>query len=303
MAVFLLVDLMTEPHDEYDSPWKDILEAYFQDFMQFFFPHIYEDIDWSRGYDFLDQELQQVVRDAELGKRLADKLVKVWKLSGEETWVLVHIEIQSQEESKFSSRMFVYYYRLRDKYNQKIASLAILGDERETWRPQPFREELWGCRVQFEFPIIKLLDYEPRWTELEASRNPFAVAVMAHLKTKETRNDAQARKEWKFRLTRRLYEQGYERQDILNLFRFLDWMLELPEGLKQAFRTELAQYEQERQMPYITSIEQMGIEKGKEEERRTIALNLLKQNVTLETIAQATGLTIAQLQALQAENQ
>ena len=213
---------MIEQRDEFDSPWKDILEAYFQDFMLFFFPQIHEDIDWSRGYDFLDQELRQVVRDAELGTRLTDKLVKVWKLSGEESWVLAHIEIQSQEERNFSDRMFVYFYRLRDKYNQKIASLAILGDERETWRPQPFQQSLWGCEVSFRFPTIKLLDYGSRWAELEASRNPFAIAVMTHLKTKETRQDAQARKDWKFRLTRRLYELGYERQDILNLFRFID---------------------------------------------------------------------------------
>lgn len=43
---------MTEPRDEFDSPWKDILEAYFQQFMQFFFPQIHNDVDWSRGYDF-----------------------------------------------------------------------------------------------------------------------------------------------------------------------------------------------------------------------------------------------------------
>lgn len=294
---------MTEPRDEFDSPWKDILEAYFQNFMQFFFPQIHDDIDWNRGYDFLDQELRQVVRDAELGKRLIDKLVKVWKLSGEETWVLAHIEIQSQAESQFSDRMFVYYYRLRDRYNRPIASLAILGDERATWRPQPFREELWGCEATFRFPIIKLLDYESRWAELEASQNPFAIAVMAHLKTKETRNDAIARQEWKFRLTRQLYEQGYERQDILNLFRFLDWMMELPEGLKQAFWANLEQYEQERQMPYVTSIEQMGIEKGKEEERRSLALKMLQENIPLDTIARITELTIAQLQQLQVNQQ
>jgi hypothetical protein len=297
---------MTELRDQFDSPWKEILEVYFEDFLLFFFPQIHAEIDWSRGYDFLDQELAQVVRDAELGKRLADKLVKVWKLSGEESWVLVHIEIQSQEESRFGERMFVYYYRLRDKYDLPIASLAILGDERDTWRPQPFQDELWGCRVQFEFPIVKLLDYMPFWTQLESDRNPFAIVVMAHLKTKETRNDSVARKEWKFKLTRMLYERGSERQDIINLFRFIDWILELPEDLKRSFRDQLEAYERERQMPYVTSIERMGIEQGIEqgEDRATqkIALNLLRKNIPLETISEATGLTIEQLQQLQLNN-
>jgi hypothetical protein len=289
---------MTELRDQFDSPWKEILEVYFEDFMLFFFPQVHAEIDWSRGYDFLDQELAQVVRDAELGKRLADKLVKVWKLSGEETWVLVHIEIQSQKESQFGERMFVYYYRLRDKYDLPIASLAILGDEWETWRPEPFETELWGCEVSFRFPIIKLLDYLPRWAELEASQNPFAIVVMAHLKTKETRNNPLARKEWKFNLTRLLYERGYERQDIINLFRFIDWILELPFELKRSFRDELEEYERENQMPYVTSIERMGIE----QERQKIALKMLQENMPLDVIARITELTIEQLQQLQLNN-
>jgi hypothetical protein len=165
--------------------------------------------------------------------------------------------------------------------------------------------------VSFRFPIIKLLDYLPRWAELEASQNPFAIVVMAHLKTKETRNDGAARKEWKFKLTRMLYERGYERQDILNLFRFIDWILELPEDLKRSFRDELEEYERERQMPYVTSIERMGIEqgieqgieKGRDRERQAIALNLLRKNIPLETIAEATGLAIEQLQQLQASQE
>jgi hypothetical protein len=83
-----------EPQDDYDSPWKEALERYFAAFMAFFFPQAHADIDWARGHEFLDKELQQVVRDAELGRRLADKLVKVWRRSGEEAWVLAHIEVQ-----------------------------------------------------------------------------------------------------------------------------------------------------------------------------------------------------------------
>ena len=40
-------------------------------------------------------------------------------------------------------------------------------------------------------------------------------------------------------------------------------------------------------------------EKGMLKERETIALNLLRKNVDLETIVECTGLTIVQLQQLQ----
>jgi hypothetical protein len=295
---------MTEFRDEYDLPWKDVVEARFEDFMSFFFPQIHDEIDWSRGYEFLDQELSQVVRDAELGKRLADKLVKVWTKSGDETWVLLNIEIQSQEESNFSDRIFTYYYRLRDRYNVPIVNLVILGDERSTWRPDSFQAAKWGCEVDFRFPIVKLLDYEAHWEDLEASRNPFAIVVMAHLKTKATRKDFGARREWKFRLTRMLYERDYSRQDILTLYRFLDWILELPDELKQGFRNDLKRYEEEKQMPYVTSIERMGIAEGLAqglERQRSMLLRPLNRKVGLlpeGTIAQISQLSTDQLDDL-----
>ena len=68
---------MSELHDDFDSPWKTAIEEYFEEFMQFFFPIAYTDINWNRGYQFLAKELQQVVQDAALGLRHADKLVQV----------------------------------------------------------------------------------------------------------------------------------------------------------------------------------------------------------------------------------
>jgi hypothetical protein len=50
---------------EYDSPWKEALDVYFEQFLAFFFPLVHRDVDWSRGYEILDKELQQVVREAE----------------------------------------------------------------------------------------------------------------------------------------------------------------------------------------------------------------------------------------------
>jgi hypothetical protein len=51
-------------------------------------------------------------------------------------------------------------------------------------------------------------------------------------------------------------------------------------------------------MDYVTTVEQIGMEKA----THTIALNLLKQDVPIEVIVQATGLTIAKIKKLQANN-
>lgn len=72
-------------YDDFDSPWKEALEQYFQEFTAFFFPQAFADIDWDKGYEFLDKELQQIARDAAVGQRHVDKLVKLWRLGGDET--------------------------------------------------------------------------------------------------------------------------------------------------------------------------------------------------------------------------
>ncbi len=130
------------------------------------------------------------------------------------------------------------------------------------WRPSEFGYTLFGCQVNLTFPTVKLLDYAPRWEELAASRNPFAVVVMAHLKTLATHGDAPARLCWKLNLIRSLYNGGYSKSDILELFRIIDWLMALPEDLTYSFAEALERFEEERQMPYVTSIERHGIEKG-----------------------------------------
>ncbi|GAA6618079.1 transposase [Scytonema sp. NUACC26] len=253
---------MTEQQANYDSPWKEALDLYFEACIAFFFPQVHAEIDWQRGYEFLDKELQQVVREAETGRLFVDKLVKVWRREGTEAWVLLHLEIQSQVDSNFPKRMYKYNYRLFDRYDQTIVSLAILGDTDMSWRPQDYSYELWGCRISLQFPIIKLLDYETRWTELEESRNPFAVLVMAHLRTQATTKDPQGRLQWKLSLVKRLYELGYTKDNILQLFRLIDWMMGLPKNLEQVFDNEIMSYEGAETMPYITSVERVGMLKA-----------------------------------------
>ncbi len=247
---------------EYDSPWKDIIGNYFPEFMEFFFPSAYGEIDWSRKYEFQETELQQVRPKAEIGKRVADKLAKVWLKNGDELWGMVHIEVQNQRKTAFAKRMYTYNHRIGDLYNCQVASFAVLTDADAGWRPTQFSQQLLGCEITFNFPIAKLLDYKQRWQELEESRNPFAIVVMAHLKAQETQGQQQERKRWKLSLIRRLYQGGYEREEIINLFKFIDWVIQLPKELETEFWQEVNQFQEEKQMQYITSVERIGIEKG-----------------------------------------
>jgi hypothetical protein len=250
------------PATDFDSPWKEALDRYFEPCIAFFFPHIHAEIDWSRGYEMLDKELQPIVRQARHGRRYVDKLVKVWLKNGDQRWLLIHIEVQASKEGVFPKRMYVYNHRIFDRYDQEVISLAILADDDPDWRPNRYEYSRWGFRTGTEFPIVKLLDYAPKYQALEADPNPFAVVVLAHLKALETRRSPAERHVWKVRLVKGLYERGKDPEDVRRLFAFIDWVMELPKPLDHLFWNEIDEYQQEKRMPFITIAERVGMEKG-----------------------------------------
>ncbi len=84
--------------------------------------------------------------------------------------------------------------------------------------------------------------------------------------------------------------------------KFVDIYLQLDVKEKRAFQAEIARLElnqKEQIMETMTSWEREGLEKA----TQSIALNMLRKKMDIETIAEVTGLTIAQLQKLQADQQ
>jgi hypothetical protein len=292
-----------------DSPWKSILRAYFPEAIEFFFPTIAKLIDWESPPVFLDKEFEQLSPNAEVGKRYADQLVRVQLKRGDSLMLLLHLEIQASKEKNFAERMLIYAMRIFDRFNQLPVSLAILCDSNSTWRPKDYLLTSPGSSLEFNFTAIKLLDYSEQWEALESNPNPFAVVVMAHLKAQETKNKAQERKNWKFQLVRGLYDRSYNRSQILDLFRFIDWVIVLPEGLSDSFWNDLKTYEEERKMTYVTSVEKIGIKIGRQEgiqegratTQKEIALKMLAKGMSAEDIASLTELPIEQIHELQSQ--
>jgi len=123
------------PVDDFDSPWKEALRVYLPQALALFLPQIHAQIDWARSPVFLEKELQQVAPRGARGLLLVDQLVRVWRLGGDETWVLIHLEVQSQPDPSFAERMFGYFTRIHDRFHRPVVSVAILADERARWRP------------------------------------------------------------------------------------------------------------------------------------------------------------------------
>lgn len=256
------------PADDYDTPWKDAVTRYFPEFMAFYFHEAYTEIDWQRPHVFLEQELAQVVRDAELGNRRVDKLVRVSKCGGGEEWVFVHIDVQSAFDRHFAERVFTYNYRIDDRYRRPVASLALLADGRSNWRPSHFGYAAFGCETGIRFPSVKLNDFAPELDRLLLHPNVFALVTAAHLLTQQTKGRDVQRHEAKWRLSRMLYERDWDRQRVVDLFNIIDWMMRIPDSLQRKLMRDISELERTRDMPYINSFERAGLEQGRKEGRQ-----------------------------------
>jgi len=248
--------------DAYDSPWKEAVERYFSQFLHFYFPQVHAEIDWCKPYIFLDKELLAIFSEAELGPRFVDKLVRVTRRSGATEWIYLHLEIQGTQQDQFAERMFIYHYRLYDKYRKPIASLALLTDDRTNWRPDNFGYDVCGCQLKLRFPIAKLIDWSSSDEQLADNHNPFAFITRAHLKTMSTRHQPLQRYSHKRQLLLDLHRHGWNRRTAFDLYKILDWMMRLPDDLDKALWEDVKKTEEGQQMRYVSSFERILMDQG-----------------------------------------
>jgi hypothetical protein len=57
-------------------------------------------------------------------------------------------------------RLFIYHYRIFDKYGVSPITLAILGDTNRKWRPTSYHYQSLGCGITFHFRICKTIDFK-----------------------------------------------------------------------------------------------------------------------------------------------
>ena len=88
------------------------------------------------------------------------------------------------------------------------------------------------------------------------------MVVLAHLKTLEAADDPEVRRGWMVRLVKGLYSRGYGAEQVRQLYRLIDGMMTLPKPLAELAWQEIHDFERDKNMPYITTAERVGLEKG-----------------------------------------
>ncbi|MCP4365042.1 MAG: hypothetical protein GY800_07045 [Planctomycetes bacterium] len=63
-------------------------------------------------------------------------------------------------------------------------------------------------------------------------------------------------------LTKELYRRNYTKEQVVRLYRFIDYILTLPTPKALQFKKELELFEEGRKMPYVTSTEMIAREEG-----------------------------------------
>jgi hypothetical protein len=250
---------------ETDNPWKQGLDELFPLALAFFLPEDAATVAWARDHESLETELRPMLPAAQTGVGHVDKLVKLWRSQTAEGEILqegaeeedyYHFEVQYRKEDDFAKRMSDYNDAARVYLHHHVLAVAILGDEDPDWNPEVYVWRKGRCALTFQFHVIKLLKWRGKEQELFSHDNPFALFVLAHLLILPTRDDEEARADWKLRLWRRACEHKMEEQDRSCLLRLIDWMLLLPQERNRALLRQFSAWREENPMPFVSVFEQ-----------------------------------------------
>ena len=164
---------------DHDQIFKQLIEAFFREFMELFCPAEAKWIDFGQVEFLREEHFTDIPRG---DRRQLDLVAKVGLKAGGQKFVLVHTEFESEKEPDFPRRMFRYYCQLFLRHDTDIVPIVVFTDDARWKTPVPDHFELGVAGktfVQFDYHLIKLkaLDYR----QFLDSNNPLAYALMAKM--------------------------------------------------------------------------------------------------------------------------
>lgn len=229
---------MAKPID-YDALLKDFITDFFPEFIAFANPELYEAIDWSKGYVFLEQELINAFRGKWKipGKRKhTDKLVKVQLKTDETLYIFIHAEFQHQPEPGFGRRMYEYRALIGLRYGiENITAIAVFTGASPPEEEQHYQRSTFGTTIDYTFKSIVAVNLDEQEL-IEASDNPFAIAMLAALYAQRSRNDPKFRLALKSKLFTLVRSKDIPFDKIIKMLIFVRDFVNLPQRFENEFQ-------------------------------------------------------------------
>ena len=161
----------------HDRLFKELFSTFFAEFMELFFPDVYQAIDFNY-VKFLSEEIYTDVIRGET--RIVDVLIET-KLKNEDALIIVHFESQAQYQENFSERMFIYFSRLFEKYRRKIIPIAIFSYKEMRNEPTSYEMSLPFMKIlNFNYCTVELR--KKNWRDYIQQNNPVAAALLSKMK-------------------------------------------------------------------------------------------------------------------------
>ena len=220
-----------------DEPWKAATEDLTPDYLEFVFPDVYAEIDWSVPPIFLDKEIPSRIKGRR--SKYVDKFLLVQLLNGDKRMLLIHIEFESHPRAGTTpERMFRYFYLLREiqpaKYRYPITALVMYVGKDVPTVYDRYEYEAFGTRLTYQFNTYQVR--EQNEATLRKHPNPFALIVLANLLVIKSSDDPEKRLSFKQQVYVLASERNYPSEKAQAIITFAEEAMRLPDYLEATFQ-------------------------------------------------------------------
>lgn len=247
---------------DHDRLFKELLTTFFIEFLELFLPDVVIYLE-RNSLNFLDKE---VFTDVTAGLQYEADLVVQVRFREQDSFFLIHLEHQAQNQAQFSKRMFRYFARLYEKHDLPIYPIALFSYN------TPVRPETNTHQIDFPNKVVLQFNYDViqlnrlNWRDFVQQQNPVASALMAKMNIAP-----EERRQVKLECLRLMATLRLDRAKMQLISGFVDTYLQLTSEEEALLRAEIATIEsteQEVVMEIVTSWMREGIEQGLQQGRQ-----------------------------------
>lgn len=287
-----LVREVPRTYMKHDQLYKELINTFFKEFIEAFFPDVYEHLDFQA----IKPISEEVYTDVLQGENRRLDIVVETKLRNTDVVIIVHIEPQSYVQREFHERMFRYFSLLYNKYRKPIVPIAVFS-YKENWEKN---------RYTMEFPFFHVLTFhyltlhlrKKNWRDYIRSDNPAAAALLSKMGYNEDEK-IEVKKEFLRMITRMELDPARQRL----IYGFFETYLKLSKKEEDKLMEEirnLPEAEKILEIPisYEEKGKELGKEIGKEIGKKEVATEMLKKGLSVEFISDVTHLEVQEIERL-----